>query len=191
MLFVKRIVSVPLGIFLFAYLMAFSTPASAAGQVDFKDFKVQGTLPQYQVLTRVEYKLTDYLRNALLNGVALNARVQFRLGQHRSWWFNKDKPLMTVRYELKYHALSQRYLLTRTDTNEHWSFTSLAGTLRKLSELRKYTLPKLTNVKKGGGYYILAIADMVPASLRFPLRFQALFSDKFSITSEGVFWPLP
>lgn len=191
MFFVKRIYSVPLGIFLFAIFIAFSTPATAAGQVDFKDFKVLGTPPQYQVLTRVEFELTPYLRNALLNGVALTARVQFRLGQHRSWWFNKDKPLMTVRYELKYHALSQRYLLTRIDTNEHWGFTSLAGTLRKLSELRKYNLPKLTNVKKGGGYYILAIADMMPASLRLPLRLQALFSDKFSITSEGVFWPLP
>ncbi|KAG1707521.1 Nitrogen regulation protein NtrY [Nymphon striatum] len=136
----------------------------AAGQVDFKDFKIQGTNPQYQVQTRVEFKLTDYLQNALKNGVPLNARVQFRLGQHRSWWFNKDKPLVTVQYQLKYHALSRRYLLTRKDTNEHWNFTTLTAMLRKLSELRKYSLPKV-GVKKGEGYYILAIADLIPETL--------------------------
>lgn len=172
-------------------LLVFSQTVMAAGQVDFKDFKVQGNNPQYQVQTRVEFKLTDYLRNALLNGVTLNARVQFRLGQHRSWWFNKDKPLVTVQYQLKYHALSRRYLLTRQDTNEHWNFNTLTATLRKLSELRKYNLPKVSGVKKGDDYYILAIADLVPESLRLPLRLQSLFSDKYSITSEGVFWPLP
>jgi len=164
---------------------------AAAGQVDFKDFKVQGKAPQYQVLTRVDYKLTKYLNNALLNGVTLNAHVQFRLGQHRSWWFNKDKPLLTVQYQLKYHALSRRYLLTRKDTNEHWNFTSAAGMLRKLGELRKYKLPPLPAVKEGEDYYILAIADMVPATLRLPLRLQSMFSDEYSISSEGVFWPLP
>lgn len=178
-------------IVLFASTFAGTSVATAADKVDFKDFKIQGKTPQYHVLTRVDYKLTDYLSKALLNGVTLNAHVQFRLGQHRSWWFNKDKPLLTVQYQLKYHALSRRYLLTRKDTNEHWNFNSLAGTLRKLGELRKYKLPPLPQIKEGEDYYILAVADMVPATLKLPLRLQSLFSDEFSISSEGVFWPLP
>jgi len=172
-------------------LLFFSPMALAAGQVAFKDFKVLGKAPNYQVMTRVEFQLTNYLKNALLNGVTLKAHIQIRLGQHRSWWFNKDKQLLTATYQLKYHALSRRYLLTRIDTNEHWNFASLPALLRKLGELRKYQLPKLEKVKKGEGYYLLAIADLVPASLRLPLRIQSFFSDEYGITSEGVFWPLP
>ncbi len=173
------------------FLWVFSPMAVAAGQVEFKDFKVLGKAPDYQVVTRVEFQLTNYLKNALLNGVTLKAHIQIRLGQHRSWWFNKDKQLLTATYQLKYHALSRRYLLTRVDTNEHWNFSSLPALLRKLGELRKYKLPRLQDVTKGDDYYLLAIADLVPASLRLPLRIQSFFSDEYGITSEGVFWPLP
>jgi len=96
-----------------------------AANIDFKDFKLTGNPNKFQVNTRVEFVLTDYLRNALQNGVTLNARIQFRLGKHNSWWFNQDTPLLTVTYQLKYHALSRHYLLSRNDTNEHWNFSNL------------------------------------------------------------------
>ena len=162
-----------------------------AANIDFKDFKLAGTPSNFQVNTRVEFVLTDYLRNALQNGVTLNARVQFRLGKHNSWWFNQDTPLLTVPFQLKYHALSRHYLLSRNDTNEHWNFSTLPSAIRKLSELRKYTLPDISNLLGGGEYYILAAADMTPSSLGLPLRIQSLFSDEYKLTSEGVLWPLP
>ena len=124
-------------------LFVFFTKNVVAAGIDIKDFRLVGNPPKYQVLARVEINLTNYLRKALLNGVTLNARVQFRLGQHRSWWFNLDKPLLTVSYQLKYHALSRHYLLTRNDTNEHWNFSTLPSALRKLGDLRKYNLPEI------------------------------------------------
>ena len=162
-----------------------------AAKIDFKDFKLVGNPNNFEVSTRVEFVLTDYLRRALQNGVALNARVQFRLGKHNSWWFNKDTPLLTVTYQLKYHALSQHYLLSRSDTDEHWNFSNLPSAIRKLSELRKYSLPDISTSLDDGDYYILAAADMVPSDLGLPLRFQSLFSNEYKLTSEGVLWPLP
>lgn len=164
---------------------------SYAASIEFKDFKLYGKPTNYQINTRVEYELTDYLNKALQNGVTLNARIQFRLGQHRSWWFNKDIKLLTVSYQLKYHALSGQYLLTQSNTNEQWNFSSPAALLRKLGELRKYSLPDISKTIKDGEYYIFAIADIFPATLKLPLRIQSIFSDQYSITSEGVVWPLP
>lgn len=164
--------------------------AFAAG-INFKNFKVVGNAPKYQVLTGIEFDLTDYLQNALESGVALNMRVQFRLNKHQDWWFNKETTLLTVPYELKYHALSQHYLLTRNDTNEHWNFSNLSAALRKLGEFRKYILPDLKMPLDGGDFTILAVADMVPATLQLPLRFQSLFSDKYRLVSEGLLWRLP
>lgn len=172
-------------------LLAFAPKNAVAGGIDFKNFKLLGHPDKYQVHTRVEFELNKYLHNALLNGVELNARIQFRLGEHRSWWFNKDTTLITIKYKLKYHALSQHYLLSRSDTRENWSFSTLPATLRKLGELQKFTLPPIKAPLKSGDFYIFAIADIGPAVLRLPLRIQSLFSDEYRLTSEGVLWPLP
>lgn len=174
-------------------LWLFFLPAMVyAKNIDFKDFKVVGKPTNYQITTRVEFELTDYLRSALQNGVTLNARVQFRLGKHKSWWFNDDTPLLTVTYQIKYHALSRHYLLTRNDTNQHWNFSTLPSSIRKLNELRKYSLPDISASLLGNGeYYILAAADMTPSTLNLPLRFKSFFSSKYQLSSEGVLWPLP
>jgi hypothetical protein len=161
----------------------------AAG-VTFTNFKIIGHTPKYKILTGIEFNLTNYLKSALDNGVALKARVQFRLIVDRGWWFNKEIKLHTINYQLKYHALSQHYLLTRNDTNEHWNFSNLSATLRKLGELRQYSLPNIQISEDSNDYSILAVADMSPETLRLPLRIQSLFSDKYSIASEGVLWPL-
>lgn len=179
--------------FLLLIFIVFSQSAVAA-RVDFKDFKLVGTAPNYQVQARVTFELTNHLRNALLNGVALKARIQFRLGEHRSWWFNKDTSLTTVQYKLKFHTLSRHYLLTRLDTNENWNFASLSAALKKLGELRSYKLPTINESLESlneGDYYIFGIADIIPETSRLPLRIQSLFNDEFSLTSEGVMWPLP
>jgi len=176
-----------------AFLLMFSQSAFAA-RVDFKSFNLIGSPPLYQVETSVSFELTGHLKAALLKGVALNARIQFRLGEHRNWWFNGDTPLKTIRFRLKYHSLSQHYLLSRLDTDENWNFTSLSAALRKLGETRRYKLPKINEsaeTLKEDNYYIFAVADIVPESLRLPLKIQSLFSDEFSLTSEGVLWPLP
>ena len=162
-----------------------------AGSVDFKNFRVIGTPAKYEIHTQVEFDLTTSLRDALLNGVTLNARVQFRLGEHRDWWFNKDTTLATVQYQLKYQALSRHYLLSRNDTGENWNYSTLPAVLRKLGELRKYILPAINEPIVSGDFYIFAIADIGPTTLELPLRFQSLFNNEFELTSEGVLWPLP
>jgi len=163
-----------------------------AKNIDFKDFKLTGTPDRYQINTRVDFVLTESLRSALQNGVTLNARIQFRLGEHKSWWFDADKSLLTVSYQLKYHALSRHYLLSRNDTNEHWNFANLPSAIRKLSDIHQYVLPSVSaKINDDGEYYILATAGMEPSRLRLPLRFQSLFSNQYKLTSEGVIWPLP
>ncbi len=162
-----------------------------AENIDFKDFKLSGNPTGFQITTRVEFQLTDYLRDALTNGVVLNARIQFRLGKHSSWWFNEDTSLLTETFQLKYHALSRHYLLSKSGSSQYWNFSNLPSALRKLGELRKYLLPDISSSLGDGEYYILAAADMAPTSLGLPLRIQSLFSDQYKLTSEGVLWPLP
>ena len=175
----------------FFVLLLLAMPLVASADITFKDFKVVGVAPKYQVLTAIDFGLTDSLKKALEKGVILNVRIQFRLIEHREWWFNQETTLSTTHYQLKYHALSRHYLLTRNDTNRHWNFSNLSPALRTLGELRKYPLPAIDVSLGEGDYAIFAVADMTPNTLRLPLRIQSLFSDKYRLSSEGVLWPLP
>ena len=188
----QRLLKLSLPLITIVWLSLLPMPLFAAN-IDFKDFKVAGTSKNYAINTRVVFELSDYLRSALQNGITLNARIQFRLGKHNSWWFDDDKSLVTIPFQLKYHALSRHYLLSRNDTNEHWNFSNLPSTLRKLNELRRYVLPDISRSlgDDDGKFYILAVADLKPSTLNLPLRFQSLFSNKYQLTSEGVMWPLP
>ena len=175
---------------LISVLLVMSALVNADG-ISFKHFRVIGNAPKYQVLTSTEFKLSNYLQNALDNGVPLKANVQFRLKKKRPNWFDKEIILLTVKYQLNYHALSQHYLLTRNDTNEHWNFSNSSAALRKLSELRKYILPDINISKGSGDYSILGVANMAPETLNLPLRIQSLFNEEYSLVSEGILWPLP
>lgn len=175
---------------LISFFLVVSAVASAEG-ISFKSYKLVGNAPKYQVLTGLDFKLTNYLQNALENGVPLNARIQFSIRQKHKWWFDEETPLLSVHYQLNFHALSQHYLLTRNDTNEHWNFSNLSAALRKLHELRKYILPDLKMSLTDGDYSILAVVDISPETVNLPIRIQSFFGENNSLTSEGVLWPLP
>jgi len=145
----------------------------------------------YLVSAQVDFKLSPYLEQALLNGVVLKVNTFVGLGKKRDWWWNETGNLSTISYQLKYHALSRHFLLTRIDTNENWNYRSLPAALRKMGGVVNYKLPALPDRVKGGDYYLFMNIRLSPATLRLPLRIQSLFSSQYSLASEVVSWPLP
>lgn len=145
----------------------------------------------YLISAQVDFNLSPYLEQALLNGVVLKVDTLIGLGKRRRWWSNDQGNLSTISYQIKYHALSRHFLLTRNDTNENWNFRSLSATLRKMGSIVNYKLPALPAVVKTGNYYLYMNVRLSPATLRLPLRIQSLFSSQYSMASEVVSWPLP
>lgn len=152
---------------------------------------VDTTKSVYLVSAQVDFKLSPYLEQALLNGVLLNVNTFIGLGERRDWWWNETQTLSTINYQIKYHALSRHFLLTRNDTNENWNFRSLSTALRKMGSVTNYKLPPLSKRIKKGNHYLFMNIRLSPATLRLPLRIQSLFSSQYSMASEVVSWPLP
>ena len=151
------------------------------------NYKIQ----TYKVQADIKYQLTDYLHQALLNGVTLKANLEFYYYQPDNWFWNKKESLAEVHFQLKYHPLSRHYLLSRNDTDEHWNFGNLPATLRQMGEVRNYKLPTLEPRSKDDNHYIVAIASFEPASIDLPLRLQSLLSDEYSLVSAEARWRLP
>ncbi len=145
----------------------------------------------YKVQANIKYQLSDYLQEALLNGVTLKANLEFYYYQPDNWFWNKKELLAKIHFQLKYHPLSRHYLLSRNDTDEHWNFGNLPATLRQMGEIRNYKLPQLEPRSKDDNHYVVAIASFEPASIDLPLRLQSLLSDEYSLVSTEAQWQLP
>jgi len=83
---------------------------------------------------KIEYPLTLRVREALSNGVPITFYQQFKLissipllGKYWQW----EESLWTteIRYKLRYHALTEQYILVALDTRHHRSFSSLDAAL--------------------------------------------------------------
>jgi len=153
--------------------------------------KVDASNNVYLVSAQVHFQLTPYLKQALMNGVALKVGIFFGLGEQRSWWWNKTEPLVQMSYQLKYHALSRHFLLTRNDTNENWNYRALPAALRQMGNIVNYKLPALPDSVRDGEHFIYMGVRLSPATVRLPLKIQSLFSDQYSLSSEVISWPLP
>lgn len=143
---------------------------------------------------RFDYRLTEYLRESLLNGITLRSETRFDLMWHSDWWWNKTQTLDRVVSELKYHALTGQYQLVNKTTNANWNFSNLATALQQLGRLDKYKLPVLPESAFTGDAAIYVEAKLEPRtseSLGVPAKLAALFSnEQHELISQGVMWPL-
>lgn len=179
-------------IILLGWLIATASFA-ADEKITVRDFTLynNGQSKSLTVTLHLDYQLTDYLRDTLLNGGTLIHEVSFSLISHSDWWFNKNEKFASIVSELKYHSLSRHYQVVRKDTGEHWNFSNLASALSHLGALENYKLPLLpTNAYKNDTslYMEAGLAPKEPDSL--PLGLSKLFSDDHALVSQGVLWAL-
>ncbi|MEB4592532.1 DUF4390 domain-containing protein [Candidatus Thiothrix sp. Deng01] len=166
---------------------------AADSSIRFREFSIRN-INQPRVLVnnlQLEYQLTDYLREGLVNGMTLENEILFTLEWHHTWWWNSQKHLATVRTELKYHPLSKQYQVVQLDSGETWNFPNLPAALEQLGRLEDYRLPNLPANAYHSDASIFVTAKLSPKSLKLPLKLQELFTDRYSLQSDGVLWPIP
>ena len=188
-----------LALILILLLLVVSLVSAAKGSVYIELFKLQpiakkldsGEIRSYKAQLNIKYQLTDYLHQALLNGVTLKSKLEFTYYQPDNWFWEKKESLGSLKFQLKYHALSRHYLLSRNDTNEHWNFGNLPAALRKMGEVRNYKLSRLDKRDADDANYIIAIVYLEPEKIKLPLRIQALMSSEYGLSSQEARWQLP
>src|ERR1700735_5455722 len=67
---------------------------------------------------RIEYPVNPAMRDALHDGVTLSVDLDTRIERERRFWFNADVVELTLRRELEYHAVSDRYLVRDARSGE-------------------------------------------------------------------------
>lgn len=174
-------------------LVMVSQVSAAENGIGFREFSIRQLNRTKTLVSNVklDYQLTDYLREGLLNGLTLKNETIFTLEWHNTWWWNTEKPLAKVTTELKYQPLSRQYRVMRLDTKENWSFPNLPSALEQVGTLADYRLPPLPKDAWGDNASIFVTATLTQQSLQLPLKLKSLFSDRYTLESDGVLWPIP
>jgi hypothetical protein len=138
----------------------------------------------------IKYPLTPRIKEAIDNGVPIIIFQQFEIIESLSllggyWQWNETLWVSAIHYQLRYHALTELYILVDMDTRHQRNYTSLSVALEALGTIKQLGLPPeyLTNTDK----LILRVRSGLDLNaLPTPMRPGALISSKWQLTSPWV-----
>lgn len=139
---------------------------------------------------KIKYSLTSRVKEALDNGVRITIYQEFEIIKSipvlGSYWQWQDTLWSTkIRYELRYHALSQQYVLQSLDTKHQRSFPSLNDALQTLGQINSLSLPP-EYLSKTNNLILQLRSGLDLYALPTPMRPGALISSKWQLTSPWV-----
>jgi hypothetical protein len=179
-----------------ALLIALATPqrASAAGPLD-GDFEIrsafivvdQGVL---QLNAHVQYPISERIRSALRDGVTLAFDLDVVITHHRRLWFNATVLDTTLRRELIYNALSDRYVLSRESGEEQESFPTLEDALDRLGRLEDLPILVESQLTGPGPWQVAVRGGMRRGRMPDALRALVFWSDNWHRVSDWYTWTL-
>lgn len=139
---------------------------------------------------RVEYPVSDGIRAALRDGVTLGFELEVRVDRERRLWFNSNVVEETLRRELVYHAVSDRYVVRDVRSGEQESFPSLEEALERLGRVDGW--PIVVEPQLSGGNYVISVrAGVRRGHLPSSLRALLFWTDDWARVSEWYSWVLP
>jgi hypothetical protein len=138
----------------------------------------------------IEYRLSSDAHAALQSGVPLSFRLDVDLVHGRRFWFDNDVAELRQRYQLEYHALSERYIVLNVNSGEQESFASLSAALQFLGRVERLPLIDAALLEDGRSYDVRLRAVLDVEQFPGPLRLLAFWRRDWSLASDWYRWPL-
>jgi hypothetical protein len=175
---------------LFAFASVFAIADALDGVLEVRSAYVNIDNGVFLLHARIEYPVNPAIRDALRDGVSLTFDLDTRVDRERRFWFNANIVELTLRRELAYHAVSDRYVVRDVKSDEQQTFPTLEEALAYLGKVDGW--PILVEPQLDGGNYVISVRAGVrrgklPASLRVLL----FWADDWHRVSEWYSWSLP
>ena len=144
----------------------------------------------FLLFARIEYPVGPAIKKALLDGITLTFDLDARVDRQRHFWFNANVVDLTLRRELTYHAVSDRYVVRDIRSGDRETFPTLDEALTYLGRVNAWPIlvePQLDN----GNYTISVRAGVRRGHLPASLRAILFWTDDWARESEWYTWSLP
>lgn len=144
----------------------------------------------YELDARLDLQLPEPARQAIDGGLTLRFVYEIEVNRVRRYLPDAGIAAVEQRFELSYHALSQRYLVLNINTGEQQDFGTLQAALDRLADVRGLPVLDTALVTRGPAFEgrIRAVIDMNTAPDAF--GWLLFWADDWSATSEWYTWTL-
>ena len=174
-------------------LIATAGPAAHAedeSALTLRDVQVSLDEGVYELSAKVDLTLPDGARKAVESGLTLRLTYEITVDRVRRYMPDAGIAALEQRYEVSYHALSQRYLVKNLNTAEQQDFGSLQAALDRVCDLRGLPVIDTALVVDGPVYEgrIRAVLGMNTAP--DVLGWLLFWTDDWSAESDWKTWTL-
>lgn len=145
----------------------------------------------YQLNARVEYPRSEEIRTALIDGVTLYFDLEALVERQRRYWTDATVVELTLRRELSYHAVKERFVvrdLARGDLDYFLTLDQALGAIGVVSDFPVVVEPQL---QADDAYDISVRASMRRGSMPDAVRALIWWSDSWHRRTDWYTWSLP
>ena len=139
---------------------------------------------------RLQLVLSDEALAALDSGVPLTIELQLEVIRERRFLPDATDAELTLRYELEYRPLSQRYIVRNINSGNQDSFATLYSALNNLGRIQNLPVVDESILEPDADYRMRLQALLSTQQYPAPLRLLFFWRDQWQLKSEWFEWPL-
>jgi hypothetical protein len=175
---------------LFIALLLPAASASAEQGIEVREAatRLQGGI--WYLDAEIEYRLNEAALEALDSGIVLDIELTIRLTHRRRIIWDPVFAELKQRYELQFHALTERYILRNLNSGEQSTFGSLAAALDALGAVRALPIIDDALLSRGPRHFVAIRAVVDIKKLSGPLALIRFLWNDWRIASDWVQWRL-
>ena len=147
----------------------------------------------FQLYARVQYPVNDDIRAALKDGLKLTFELDMVVSRERRFWMDADVFNYTLKRELMYHAVSDRYVTreldSRSSSPQH-SYATLEEALEALGTVDAMPILVSSQLSPNREYRVSLRAGVRRGQLADTLRVLLFWTDDWHRESEWFSWSL-
>lgn len=138
----------------------------------------------------VQYPLSDDMRKALADGASLDFDLQAAVFRERRYWFDNDVVNLTLRRQLSFHSVSNRYIVKEAGREEQRSFATVEAALEDLGKVEGWPILTRPQLPAEASYRVAVRASVRRGKLNDALRVILFWTDDWQRSSEWYEWSL-
>jgi hypothetical protein len=146
----------------------------------------------FQLFARIAYPVNDDIRAALKDGLMLSFDLDVVVSRERRFWVDATVAEYTLRRELLYHAVSDRYVTrdVAPDGSEQHSYSTLEEALEALGTVDAWPFLLSPQLSVNRDYRVSLRAGVRRGRLPDSLRVLLFWTDDWHRESEWFSWSL-
>jgi len=147
----------------------------------------------YNLFARIAYPVNDDIRAALKDGLTLTFDLDVVVSRERRLWVDETVAEYTLKRELNYHAVSDRYVARDVDNrngSEQHSYATLEEALEALGTVDAWPFLLQQQLSPSRTYRVSLRAGVRRGRLPDTLRVLLFWTDDWHRESEWFSWSL-